>query len=85
MRSAHLEDSSTTRSLQDHGAQCRFAGSWISPGRISTPSEEGCRGHRRALEKLERIVIPIEKVYSIADHTRCLAYMLGDCIVLKRP
>ena len=33
------------------------------------------------LEKLERIVIPIEKVYSIADHTRCLAYMLGDCIV----
>jgi alanyl-tRNA synthetase len=33
------------------------------------------------LEKLERIVVPIEKVYSIADHTRCLAYMLGDCIV----
>ncbi|MDN7012842.1 alanine--tRNA ligase [Methanoculleus sp. FWC-SCC3] len=33
------------------------------------------------VERLERIVVPIEKVYSIADHTRCLAYMLGDCIV----
>lgn len=33
------------------------------------------------VERLERIVVPIEKVYAIADHTRCLAYMLGDCIV----
>ncbi|MDN7024472.1 alanine--tRNA ligase [Methanoculleus sp. FWC-SCC1] len=33
------------------------------------------------LEKLERMIGPIEKVYAIADHTRCLAYMLGDCIV----
>jgi alanyl-tRNA synthetase len=33
------------------------------------------------VDRLERIVIPIEKVYAIADHTRCLAYMLGDCIV----
>jgi len=33
------------------------------------------------VDRLERIVVPIEKVYAIADHTRCLAYMLGDCIV----
>jgi alanyl-tRNA synthetase len=33
------------------------------------------------IEKLDRMITPIEKVYAIADHTRCLAYMLGDCIV----
>jgi len=33
------------------------------------------------LEKLDRMITPIEKVYAIVDHTRCLAYMLGDCIV----
>ncbi|MDT8358130.1 MAG: alanine--tRNA ligase-related protein, partial [Methanomicrobiaceae archaeon] len=34
-----------------------------------------------SLEKLQKIINPIEQVYTIADHTRCLAYMLGDCIV----
>jgi alanyl-tRNA synthetase len=33
------------------------------------------------LDKLDRMITPIEKVYAIVDHTRCLAYMLGDCIV----
>lgn len=33
------------------------------------------------LEKLDKMITPIEKIYAIADHTRCLAYMLGDCIV----
>jgi alanyl-tRNA synthetase len=32
-------------------------------------------------EKLDRMITPIEKVYAVVDHTRCLAYMLGDCIV----
>ena len=32
-------------------------------------------------EKLDKMMTPIEKVYAICDHTRCLAYMLGDCIV----
>jgi len=32
-------------------------------------------------EKLDRMITPIEKVYAIVDHTRCLAFMLGDCIV----
>jgi len=30
---------------------------------------------------LQRIISPFEQVYTIADHSRCLAYMLGDCIV----
>jgi len=33
------------------------------------------------LDKLDRMITPIEKVYAIVDHSRCLAYMLGDCIV----
>jgi alanyl-tRNA synthetase len=32
-------------------------------------------------DKLDRMIAPIEKVYAIVDHSRCLAYMLGDCIV----
>jgi alanyl-tRNA synthetase len=32
-------------------------------------------------EKLDRIITPMEKIYATVDHTRCLAYMLGDCIV----
>jgi alanyl-tRNA synthetase len=32
-------------------------------------------------EKLDKMITPIEKVYAIVDHTRCLAFMLGDCIV----
>ncbi|HZD43467.1 MAG TPA: alanine--tRNA ligase, partial [Methanomicrobiales archaeon] len=33
------------------------------------------------VEEFERLIVPMERVYAIADHTRCLAYMLGDCIV----
>ncbi len=33
------------------------------------------------IERLDRIITPVEKIYAIVDHTRCLAYMLGDCIV----
>ncbi|MBW9223573.1 alanine--tRNA ligase [Methanothermococcus sp. SCGC AD-155-E23] len=33
------------------------------------------------VEKLERILTPMEDIYAIADHTRCLAFMLGDGIV----
>ena len=33
------------------------------------------------LEKLEKIVIPLEKVYALADHTRAILFMLGDGLV----
>lgn len=32
-------------------------------------------------EKLEKTIEPMEKVYAVVDHTRCLAYMLGDGII----
>ncbi|MGA7074981.1 MAG: alanine--tRNA ligase [Halobacteriota archaeon] len=34
-----------------------------------------------AVEELVRIVEPIETLYTIADHSRCLVFMLGDGIV----
>ncbi len=33
------------------------------------------------VEKLQNIMEPVETVYSITDHTRCLAFMLGDGII----
>ncbi len=34
-----------------------------------------------SVEKLTSIMEPVESVYSITDHTRCLTFMLGDGIV----
>ncbi len=32
-------------------------------------------------EKLDEIITPLERIYAVSDHTRCLAYMLGDGII----
>jgi alanyl-tRNA synthetase len=32
-------------------------------------------------EKLEKTIEPMERVYAVVDHTRCLAYMLADGII----
>ncbi len=34
-----------------------------------------------SLEELESVVVPMEKVYALADHTRCILFMLGDGLV----
>ncbi|WP_457590818.1 alanine--tRNA ligase [Geoglobus sp.] len=33
------------------------------------------------VEELESIVVPLEKVYALADHTRAILFMLGDALV----
>lgn len=33
------------------------------------------------VEKLQKLMVPVETVYSITDHSRCLAFMLGDGII----
>ncbi|WP_457549869.1 alanine--tRNA ligase [Archaeoglobus sp.] len=33
------------------------------------------------LEELEKTLIPMEMVYALADHTRCILFMLGDGLV----
>ena len=32
-------------------------------------------------QRLEKAILPMERVYAVVDHTRCLAYMLGDGII----
>ncbi|NTV27466.1 MAG: alanine--tRNA ligase, partial [Methanothrix sp.] len=32
-------------------------------------------------EKLEKTIEPMERIYAVVDHTRCLAYMFGDGII----
>jgi len=35
------------------------------------------------VEKLQKLMVPVEAVYAITDHSRCLAFMLGTA--LSRP
>ncbi|PKK86312.1 MAG: alanine--tRNA ligase [Thermoplasmata archaeon HGW-Thermoplasmata-1] len=39
------------------------------------------KGVKMDLDELTRIMAPIENVYALADHSRCLAFMLGDGII----
>jgi len=39
------------------------------------------RGIEVTASELERKLAPLEAIYAVADHTRCLAFMLGDGIV----
>ncbi|RQD81076.1 MAG: alanine--tRNA ligase [Methanocalculus sp. MSAO_Arc1] len=34
-----------------------------------------------SVDTLEEMIVPLEQIYALCDHTRCLAYMLGDCII----
>lgn len=39
------------------------------------------RGHSITLKQAEELLVPMEKVYTVVDHTRSLAFMLTDDIV----
>lgn len=83
MRSAHLEDLlDNPEFTKIMGLSARFAGVMdISGTNLYNLRRKVAEAIDVPVDRLERIVVPIEKIYSIADHTRCLAYMLGDCIV----
>lgn len=83
MCSAHLEDLlDNPEFTKVMGLSARFAGVMdVSGTNLYNLRRKVAEAINVPVEKLERFVAPIEKVYSIADHTRCLAYMLGDCIV----
>ncbi|WP_042705745.1 alanine--tRNA ligase [Methanomicrobium mobile] len=64
------------------GMNAKYAGLMdISGSNLITMRKEVARNIGVSYEKLQSIMEPVERVYAIADHTRCLAYMLGDCIV----
>ncbi|MCK9298296.1 MAG: alanine--tRNA ligase [Methanoculleus sp.] len=83
MHSAHLENLlDNPEFTKIMGLSARFAGVMdISGTNLYNLRRKVAEAIDVPVERLERFVVPIEKVYSIADHTRCLAYMLGDCIV----
>jgi alanyl-tRNA synthetase len=39
------------------------------------------KGYEISMDELVKTLTPIETIYAIADHSRCLAFMLGDGIV----
>ncbi len=39
------------------------------------------KGFNINLDKLTEMIVPLENIYTLADHTRCLTFMLGDGIV----
>lgn len=74
-----LEDGEFAQIL---GQNARFAGLMdITSANIHILRQRVSESIGVPLERLEELIVPIEKIYTIADHTRCLSYMLGDCIV----
>ncbi|MCC7565192.1 MAG: alanine--tRNA ligase [Methanomicrobiaceae archaeon] len=83
MHSARLEHLlKSTEFATIMGLNAKFAGVMdISGANLYKLRRKVAESINVPVEKLERMIAPIEKIYTIADHTRCLAYMLGDCIV----
>ncbi|NLW75823.1 MAG: alanine--tRNA ligase, partial [Methanomicrobiales archaeon] len=64
------------------GENAKFAGLMdISGQRIYELRQKVADKIGIPVDKLEKMIAPVESVYAIVDHTRCLSYMLGDCIV----
>ncbi|MBP2132574.1 alanyl-tRNA synthetase [Methanomicrobium sp. W14] len=64
------------------GMNAKYAGMMdITGSNLITMRKKVAQNIGVSYEKLQSIMEPVERVYAIADHTRCLAYMLGDCIV----
>ena len=64
------------------GQNAKYAGLMdISGQKIFELRQEVARQIGIPVDKLDKLIRPVESVYATVDHTRCLAYMLGDCIV----
>lgn len=82
---AHLDD---PRVLAIVGEHARLAGvmnldaeSNLHELRQGVAKRLGSRGIDTTADELARIMGPIEETYALADHARCLSFMLGDGIV----
>ncbi|MDO5846494.1 MAG: alanine--tRNA ligase, partial [Methanocorpusculum sp.] len=64
------------------GKNAQFAGLMDIRGeKISELRSKVAAAAGLSVGKLEEIIVPMENIYALCDHTRCLAYMLGDLIV----
>ena len=75
----HLADKNYTKIL---ALNAKFAGLMdISGPNLFALRKKVAAAIDVPIDRLTKMITPIEQVYTIADHSRCLAYMLGDCIV----
>ena len=75
----HLQDKNYTKVL---ALNAKFAGLMdITGANLFALRKKVAAAIDVPIDRFIKMITPIEQVYTIADHTRCLAYMLGDCIV----
>ncbi|HJJ47059.1 MAG TPA: alanine--tRNA ligase-related protein, partial [Methanocorpusculum sp.] len=64
------------------GKSAQFAGLMDIRGeKIGELRQRVAKATGISIKNLEEIIVPMENIYALCDHTRCLAYMLGDLIV----
>ncbi len=75
----HLSDKNYTKIL---ALNAKFAGLMdISGANLFALRKKVAAAIDVPIDRLTKMITPVEQIYTIADHSRCLAYMLGDCIV----
>ena len=83
LNSAGMEDYLNNAEIEGIlGKNAQFAGLMDIRGeKISELRQKVADASGISVKKLEEIIVPMENIYALCDHTRCLAYMLGDLIV----
>ncbi|HJJ38529.1 MAG TPA: alanine--tRNA ligase [Methanocorpusculum sp.] len=83
LNSAGMEDYLNNPEIESIlGKNAQFAGLMDIRGeKISELRQKVADASGLSVKKLEEIIVPMENIYALCDHTRCLAYMLGDLIV----
>ncbi|HJJ35801.1 MAG TPA: alanine--tRNA ligase, partial [Methanocorpusculum sp.] len=83
LNSAGMEDYLNNSEIESIlGKNAQFAGLMDIRGeKISELRQQVAKASGLSVKKLEDIIVPMENIYALCDHTRCLAYMLGDLIV----
>jgi len=80
-----VDDLKTQGILRDYAqlaGMMSFEGSEsITDLRKTLISKLNHKGFKITLEELLKLIVPIENVFTLVDHTRCLTFMLGDGIV----
>ena len=83
LNSAGMEDYLNNAEIENIlGKNAQFAGLMDIRGeKIGELRQKVADATGISVKNLEEIIVPMENIYALCDHTRCLAYMLGDLIV----
>jgi alanyl-tRNA synthetase len=77
-----LKDKGILRDYSQLAGMMSFEGAGsISELRKSLVNKLAKKGFKITIEELSNLIVPLENIYTLADHTRCLTFMLGDGIV----